>query len=148
MTYYGDTSWWLALLYRGDIHHTQAIKLLDSDPERDILWTPWQRVEVFNGLHQMERLRYLMLGEARQAIRRVEQNVYVGRWRHIEFSWIDATRKACHIAETLGPTLAIRGMDLFHVAVALTVRAEAFVTFDGDQAQLAMAAGLTLAVNV
>jgi len=34
------------------------------------------------------------------------------------------------------------GMDLFHVAVALEVGAQKFLTFDGDQAALAHASGL------
>ena len=50
--------------------------------------------------------------------------------------------RACRLAAQHGPTLPIRGMDLFHVAIALTVRAPVFLSFDADQNALARAAGL------
>ena len=39
--------------------------------------------------------------------------------------------------------MTIRGMDLFHVAIALTLDATVFLTFDHDQTALAAAAGFT-----
>jgi predicted nucleic acid-binding protein len=40
--------------------------------------------------------------------------------------------------------LTVRGMDLFHVALAIEVAGEAFFTFDKEQAALAEAAGLNV----
>ncbi len=65
-----------------------------------------------------------------------------GYWSHREFSRTNAVRRACQLASRHGPARSIRGMDLFHVAVALTVRAPAFLSFDTDQIALAQAAGL------
>lgn len=107
-----------------------------------MLWTPWQRVEVFNSLHQLERKRGLPPRDAKRLIRRLEMEVRLGYWPHREFSWTDAVRRACQLAQQHGPTLPIRGMDLFHVAVALTVRAPVFLSFDADQNALAQVAGL------
>ena len=83
-------------------------------------------------------------GSAKQTIRRLELQVRLGYLQHREFSWTDAVRRACQLAERHGPTLPIRGMDLFHVAVALTVRAPIFLSFDADQHALARAAGLSI----
>ena len=47
MRCYAATSWWLAYKSRRDIHHAAAITLFDREPEAQVLWTPWQRVEVF-----------------------------------------------------------------------------------------------------
>ena len=42
-----------------------------------------------------------------------------------------------------GPTkMVVRAMDLFHVAIAIEVAAEALLSFDDDQIALAEAAGL------
>jgi predicted nucleic acid-binding protein len=41
-----DTSWWLAYKCRRDTHHVTAITLFDREPDAQVLWTPWQRVEV------------------------------------------------------------------------------------------------------
>ena len=145
MIYYADTSWWLNFHLRGDANHRVAVGLFARDPDARVLWTPWQRVEVFNNLHQLERKRTLEAGEAKQVIRRLEMEVRLGYWPHREFSWTDAVRRACQLAAQHGPALSIRGMDLFHVAVALTVRAPAFLSFDTDQIALAQAVGLDVA---
>ena len=145
MTYYADTSWWLALVYQHDIHHERAWRLFDLDVQARVLWTPWQRVEVFNVLYQVERVGYLEPGDAQQSIRRLEKEVRLGYWTHREFHWTKAIQLAGQIAQEHGPTLPIRGMDLFHVAIALTVRSEAFLTFDADQEALAQASGLSVA---
>ena len=145
MIYYADTSWWLNFHIRDDTHHQAAVDLFVRDEHAQVLWTPWQRVEVFNGLHQLERRGDLGFGDAKRLIRRLETEVRLGYWPHCEFSWTDAVRRACQLAEQHGPTLSIRSMDLFHVAVALTVRAPLFLSFDTDQHALAQAAGLAAA---
>jgi len=49
---YADTSWWFALKCRRDTHHAAAVSLFDREPEAEVLWTPWQRVEVFNSFRR------------------------------------------------------------------------------------------------
>ena len=142
MIYYADTFWWVNSVVRNDAFHAVAVGLFDHDPEASVLWTPWQRVEVFNSLHQLKRKSGLPPGDAKRLVRRLETEVRLGYWPHQEFNWTDAVRRACQLAEQHGPTLSIRGMDLFHVAVALTVRAPVFLSFDTDQIALAQAAGL------
>ena len=63
-------------------------------------------------------------------------------WPHIEFDWTDAVRTACELSAEHGLRLPVRGMDLFHIAVAIETAAERFLTFDREQAVLAKAAGL------
>jgi predicted nucleic acid-binding protein len=141
VTYYADTSWWLNFLFRNDRHHQASTGLFARDPAARVLWTPWQRVEIFNTLYQLKRKGDLELGDAKRATRQLTIEVRLGYWEHREFSWTDAVRRACQVSEQLGPILPIRAMDLFHVAVALTVRAPIFLSFDTDQIALARAAG-------
>jgi len=89
MRFYADTSWWLSYKSRRDIHHPVAIKLFDRNPEAQVLWTPWQRVEVLNCFSQAERAGLLDKGESRQLIRLLEQEVRLGYWPHVEFDWTD-----------------------------------------------------------
>ena len=145
MTYYADTSWWLNFHIQDDAHHQAAVDLFVRDENAQVLWTPWQRVEVFNSLHQLERKGDLESGDSKRLFRRLELEVRLGYWPHREFSWTDAARRACLLAEQHGPAMSIRGMDLFQVAIALTVRAPAFLSFDTDQIALAQAAGLDVA---
>ena len=144
MRIYADTSWWLAYKCRRDTHHVSAITLFDREPEAQVLWTPWQRVEVFNTFRQAERAGLIAEGESRQLIRLLEQEVRLGYWPHIEFDWTGAVRTASELAEEHSLKMVVRGMDLFHVSIAIEVAADAFLSFDDEQNVLAEAAGLPL----
>jgi predicted nucleic acid-binding protein len=144
MTFYADTSWWISCKCRRDTRHLAALKLFDLNLEAEVLWTPWQRVEVFNTFCQAERSGLLAKGESRQVIRLLEQEVRMGYWSHIEFDWTDAVRTAGELRAEHSLGLVVRSMDLFHVAIAIEVGAEAFLSFDEDQIALARAAGLTV----
>ncbi len=78
-------------------------------------------------------------------IRLLEQEIRIGYWPHVEFDWTDAVRTACEISAEHALRRRVRGMDLFHVAVAIEVAADAFLSFDEEQNALAKATGLRLA---
>jgi predicted nucleic acid-binding protein len=118
--------------------------LFDRDPDAEVVWTPWQRIEVFNGFCQAERARLLAKGESRQLIRLVEQEVRLGYWPHVEFDWTDAVRTAGELRAEHSLKLVTRAMDLFHVAIAIEVGAEKLLSFDRDQITLAGDAGLSV----
>ena len=142
MTAYADTSWWIACKITDDANHRAAIQVFDLWPEIRIVWTPWQRVEVFNSLRQLERGGAVIPGKARELIRLLEQEVRLGYWPHTEFDWRDAVRTACELSAEHGLSVPIRGMDLFHVAIAIEIGADALLTFDHEQQALAEAAGV------
>lgn len=119
-----------------------AISIWEADDEISIVWTPWQRVEVFNAIRQAERLGHL--ASASPVIRAIEKEVRLGYWPHVEFDWTSAVRTANELSAEHARTLPIRAMDLFHVAVACEIGADRFLTFDDDQAALAEAAGLVV----
>ncbi len=148
MRFYADTSWWLGYKCRRDVQHAAAISLFDRFADAEVLWTPWQRVEVFNGFCQAERAGLLRTGESRQMIRLLEQEVRVGYWPHIEFDWTDAVRTAGELRAEHSLRFLVRAMDLFHVAIAIEVGADALLSFDAEQTVLAEAAGVrTLSLN-
>lgn len=142
MTLYADTSWWVAYKCSDDSNHGAAIRIFDLREEARVVWTPWQRVEVFNSLRQLERAAVVPPGRAREFIRRIEQEVRLGYWPHREFDWRDAVRAACELSAEFGLAAAIRSMDLFHVAIAIELGADALLTFDADQKGFAEIAGL------
>ena len=144
MTVYADTSWWFAYKCRRDTHHLAAISLFDREPEAQVLWTPWQRVEAFNTFRQAERARLIDAGESRDLIRFLEQEVRLGYWPHAEFDWTDAVRTACELSAEHSLKMLVRGMDLFHVAIAIETGADAFLSFDDEQNAVAAAPGLRL----
>ena len=144
MRLYADTSWWLGYKCKRDTQHLAAIGLFDREPGAEVLWTPWQRVEVLNALCQAERAGLLAKGESRQAIRLLEQEVRIGYWPHVEFDWTDAVRTAGELRAEHSLKMVVRAMDLFHVAIAIEVAADALLSFDAEQVELAKAAGLSV----
>jgi predicted nucleic acid-binding protein len=84
------------------------------------------------------------VGESRQLIRLLEQEVRLGYWPHLEFDWTEAARTACELAAEHSLNMPVRSMDLFHVAIAIEVAADRFLSFDTEQNALAEAAGLAL----
>jgi len=144
MRVYADTSWWLAYKCRRDAHHELATSLFDAHPEAEVLWTSWQRVEVFNSFRQAEHLGLLAKGESQPLIHSLQQEVKLGYWPHIEFDWTGAVRLAAEISAKHSAALMIRAMDLFHVAIAHELSVTAFLSFDEDQLGLAKASGLKL----
>ena len=144
MTAYADTSWWVAYKNASDSQHEHAVRLFEGNSDIVVLWTPWQRVEVFNSFRQLERAGSLPKQPAVAFIRALENEVLLGYWPHVEFAWTDAARTANELSAVHSRDRVIRAMDLFHVAIACEVGAEQFLTFDEDQAGLAKAAGLAV----
>lgn len=144
MTIYADTSWWIASKCRDDLNNASAVAFFEREAESTIVWTPWHRIEVFNALRQAEYTKLLKAGEARQLISRLEQEIRIGYWQHVEFDWTDAVRTACELSAEHSLRRGVRGMDLFHVAIAIEVAADGFLSFDRQQNSLAHAVGLHL----
>jgi predicted nucleic acid-binding protein len=142
MRLYADTSWWLGYKCRRDTQHAAALSLFDREPNAEVIWTPWQRVEVLNGFCQAERAGLLAKSESRQVIRLLEQEVRLGYWPHVEFDWTAAIRTAGELRAEYSLKMVVRAMDLFHVAIAIEVAAAALLSFDADQIALAEAVGL------
>jgi predicted nucleic acid-binding protein len=72
----------------------------------------------------------------------LEQEVRIGYWPHVEFDWRDAVRTAGELRAEHSLKRVVRAMDLFHLAIAIEVGAEALLSFDTGQIALAEAAGL------
>jgi predicted nucleic acid-binding protein len=142
MRLYADTSWWLGYKCSRDTHHFAAINLFDRAADAEVLWTPWHRIEVFNGFCQAERAGLLGRGESRQMIRLLEQEIRIGYWPHVEFDWTDAVRTAGELRAEHSLKLIVRSMDLFHIAIAIEIGAEGLLSFDTEQIMPAKAAGL------
>ena len=129
-------------MYKRQTQHAAALSLFDRQPDAEVLWTPWQRVELFNGFCQAERAGLLAKSESRQIIRLLEQEVRLGYWPHVEFDWTAAIRTAGELRAEHSLKMVVRAMDLFHIAIAIEVAAEALLSFDHHQIALAEAAGL------
>jgi hypothetical protein len=61
-----------------------------------------------------------------------------------DLNWFDVYREAEALSRALTTSLGTRSLDLLHVACALLLDADGFITFDGRQAALGAKAGLNI----
>jgi len=150
MNLYADSSFIVASRVRHDTFHEPALRFY-RDHEADLwFWSPWHRVEVLNTIRQLtrnlDRKRSISQAEARALIYRIEADVRLGYFFHLEADWRDVLRTASEISAENAFARACPGTDLLHVAYAKEFASDLFVSFDDEQILLAEAAGLK-AVN-
>jgi predicted nucleic acid-binding protein len=143
---YADSSFLVALRVQRDNFHEAALTYYEKEQDEVWLWSPWHRVEVFNIIRQLTKHpmagRRLSRPEARGLIRRLESDVRLGYFTHMEADWRDVLRSANEISIGQAFDLPCRAPDLLHVAYANELASEVFVSFDDEQLALAEAAGL------
>jgi predicted nucleic acid-binding protein len=142
---YADTSFLLAMRVPSDNFHEAALAFYEANQENVWLGSPWHRVEIFNSLRQLARhpeaKRRITVTEARSLIRRIETDVRLGYFTHLEADWRDVLRTANELSIAHGFDLPCRAPDLLHVAYANELASEQFVSFDEEQLNLARASG-------
>jgi predicted nucleic acid-binding protein len=144
MNFYPDTTFFLALRFFDDTHHEAATEFYEARGDETFIWSPWHRVEVSNALRQfaLGDQPVVSAGDARRIIHRLETDVRVGYFLHMEADWRDVLRTAYEISAEHAFFFHCRSADLLHVAYAKELAADSFVSFDDAQIELARAAGL------
>lgn len=149
MNLYADSSFIVASRVPHDTFHREALKFYKGREMELWFWSPWHRVEVFNTIRQLtrnsDRKRSISEGEAKALIYRIESDVRLGHFFHLEADWRDVLRTASEISAENAFARACPGTDLLHVAYAKEFSADLFVSFDDEQLLLAQAAGLKTA---
>lgn len=137
---YADSSFLVSLIVR-DAFSPLAIALLDEGAV--LLLTPLHRVEVANAVALRVFRREASAGEAMRALRVFEANQATEAFEPREWPG-QAWEAAANLSRRYSPRLGVRTLDVLHVAAAISLRAEAFYSFDRRQRRLADGAGLSL----
>lgn len=142
MRVYADTSF-LISLYGADEHSPAARETLRR-LESVLLLTDLQRFEFENALRL---LRFRKLYTPRQGAAMGEAflaDEVQGFFSAVTADWPLVLRQARDCSARFTASGGHRAMDILHVAVALGMEAELFLTFDTRQRALARSAGLKL----
>ena len=135
----------LVSCYSFDSHSEAAgISLAASAP--DLLISPLTVLEVSNALYAKLFRRIASEAETRSALQAFRADIANEALRLVPLpasSWERSRDLATHYT----PIWGVRSLDILHVAVALEMKAESFLTFDAKQAQLARAEGLLTPLN-
>jgi predicted nucleic acid-binding protein len=142
---YADPSF-LFSLYAWDENTDRAQRTYSSDQRRPLILTAWQRLELRNAVrlaaHRLNRSGQSSRFQIGNVLKRIERDLTAGRLRYQEFalSQVMALAEDLSAAHTLA--LGSAAVDLWHVAVCISLRADTFWTFDREQLELAKATGL------
>ena len=140
MRSYADTSF-LARIYTPHADSTKALAWMQRATEALPL-TPLHRHELRNAIRLRVFRGEITAGQRQEALREVDADLADNILAHTPIPWMEAFREAERLAAAHTVTLGVRSFDLLHVALALTLDATEFLTFDQRQAALAKAVGL------
>lgn len=107
----------------------------------------------FSHLHDLELRNGLRLKVFREevspesvaaSLRLLDEDLTAGVLLRPEFNWFDIFHRAEELSKTHSQTVGCRSLDLLHVASALLLESQDFLTFDNRQIALAKAAGLKI----
>ena len=135
---YADTSFFVSL-YLTDRYTAEVERRLRSRPS---LWmTPLHVAEWTHAIDQHVFRKAISRNEADRLLQRFQEHRAQNLWREAPLP--DRAFEVCaQLAHRHAARLGVRTLDTLHVASALELKAEHFWTFDGQQAKLALAAGL------
>jgi hypothetical protein len=132
----------LTALYVPNEHTAAGLRYRARSDRSPILFTPLHRLELRTTVRQCAYTRLITQHHAKQILRSIEEDLDDGTLVHEPVSWTETLRQADRVAERLAWAQRCRTLDLWHVAIALEIEADAFITFDLDQFALAKAVGL------
>jgi predicted nucleic acid-binding protein len=155
MRAYADTSFLVKLVAAepGSEATMAEVRRLDFPP---LFFLPLHALEVTNAVRQRAfRLRRTTVRRQRAGIARERDAALARIQRWLERGWLieatadcdEALSRAQMLSATHTERLGCRGFDLFHVALALELECEAFLTADRIQGTLARAEGFQVFVT-
>ena len=139
MTIYADTSF-LVSLYSPDIYSASAAATV-ARLRTTVFLTPLSELELSNALELRVFREEATAAEIRQAQSRLQEHIATGFFSP---QAMPATvyERARQISRRRSAALGLRTLDILHVASAILLKANRFLTFDQRQERLAKAEGL------
>src|SRR6185369_11616990 len=93
-------------------------------------FTPFHRYEARTGIRLRVFRKEITVEQRKAAFSEIDSDLADNIIVHTTISWTDVFCTADELAEEHVETLGVRSFDLIHVAIALTLGATEFLTFD------------------
>jgi predicted nucleic acid-binding protein len=136
---YADTSF-LVSLYVQDARSARAAALMADLPP--VYWTPLHEHELRNAVRCCVFRRHITSSQREKALHALEADKAAGVLHVAPLDWPKALAQAEALGRQHTEAVGARGMDVFHVASAVALKAKRFITFDDRSRALAHLAGL------
>lgn len=140
MVVYADSSF-LASTYLPDNHSESADRLL-ARLSQPLILTSLQRHEVRNAIRLAVFRKEITRPESAALLAQLDRDVRDGILLQTQVDWRDAYREVERLGAIHTEKWGLRSADLLHVALAVLVAVERFLTFDARQRKVAVAEGL------
>jgi predicted nucleic acid-binding protein len=139
---YVDTSV-MVKLYVREAHSREVSEWLQANNEA-IPLTAIHELEFTNAI-KLKQFRNEMTGDkAGIVFNNFREHEKRGVFYRPQINWSDAFARSLHLSKNHTEKTGSRSLDVIHVAVALTIGTDRFLTFDQRQSLLASAAGLRI----
>ena len=139
---YADTSF-LVSLYLCDANTERAVKLAES-MDASYPMTPFLRLELRNAVRLAAFRKMIAPRQAAAILGDIDDDRRGGFLADTAVAWTELLDQAEALSSRHTVKTGVRALDIVHVATAVTLRADRFLTFDTRQGKLAGQAGLTV----
>lgn len=132
---YVDTSAIVKLYVREDYSQNVSAWLREND--QAIPWTAFHELEFTNAVHLKEFREEITSKQSRLIKTSFTEHEERGVYFRPELAWAEAFGRAIDLTTQYTARTGARSLDILHVASALLLGADTFLTFDERQSQLA-----------
>ena len=139
---YVDTSV-IVKLYVKEEYSRDASDWLRKNNEA-IPLTSFHELELINAIHLKQFRTEITLDESRLIISRLEEHEISGVYYRPQLDWSAIFIHAIDLSKKHSASIGSRSLDILHVASALLINADRFLTLDDRQTKLATLAGLKI----
>jgi predicted nucleic acid-binding protein len=139
---YVDTSA-IVKLYIKEEHSLDVSNWLKENNEA-IPLTSFHDLEFNNAINQKQFRAEITVTEARLIISKLDDHEIKGIFYRPQLNWTDIFECAINLSKNYTAGTGSRSLDILHVASALSIKADRFLTFDDRQSKLASLAGLKI----
>ncbi len=137
---YADTSI-IVKLYIKEKHSFEVSNWLREN-DRAIPLTRFHELEFTNAIFLKQFRMEITDDQVRLILGKFNEHQTRGVYYHPQINWTDTLNIAIDLAHSHTSNTGSRSLDILHVASALAVKANRFLTLDDRQSELASAAGL------
>ena len=139
---YVDTSVIVKLYFKEEYSQKAARWLKDNNEA--IPLTSFHELELLNAIQLKQFRKEITPDQSRLIISRLEEHEMSGIYFRPQLDWSAIFIHALDLSEKHSAIIGSRSLDILHVASALSINADRFLTFDDQQTRLAGLAGLKI----
>lgn len=145
MSDYADTGF-ICSLYAPDANTERAIKQMDKQ-RKPICFSWLNQVEFRNALRLRVFRKEISSSERDRSLNLLLADLSAGVFENVELAQSNVLIETERLSARHSEKLGTRSLDILHVAMAVVLGCERFLSFDSRQVKLARAAGLKV-VNI